>query len=121
MKVLIDMNLSPEWVEVLERNGFEARHWGAVGDPGAADFEILEWARENAHIVFTNDLDFGRLLALTNARGPSVFQIRGGRLLPEDADEMVLTALAQCRKEFVAGSLITLDESAWRVRILPIK
>ena len=87
MKILIDMNLSPEWVEVFERNGLEARHWAAVGDPRAVDFEILKWARDNEHIVFTNDLDFGRLLALTSARGPSILQIRGGRLLPEDAEE----------------------------------
>lgn len=121
MNVLIDMNLTPEWVEVLEKNGFTARHWGAVGDPRAVDFEILKWARENEYTVFTNDLDFGRLLALTNARGPSVLQIRGGSLLPEDAEEMVLAALTQCRDEILAGSLITLDENTWRIRILPIK
>lgn len=121
MRVLVDMNLSPEWVEVLKRNGIEARHWGAIGDPRAVDFEILKWARENEHVVFTNDLDFGRLLALTNVRGPSVLQIRGGRLLPEDAEELVMAALAQCRGELLAGSLITLDESTWRVRILPMR
>lgn len=100
---------------------FGARNWRAVGDPRAADFEILKWAREHEYVVFTNDLDSGRLLALTNARGPSVLQIRGGRLLPEDVEDMVLAALAQCREELLSGSLITLDESTWRVRILPIK
>lgn len=44
MKVLIDMNLSPAWVETLGEAGFEALHWSAVGDPRAPDRKILKWA-----------------------------------------------------------------------------
>jgi len=32
MKLLIDMNLSPEWIAVLERAGFETVHWSTIGD-----------------------------------------------------------------------------------------
>ena len=121
MKVVIDMNLSPEWVEVLVRQGFEANHWCDIGDPAAEDIEILQWAREHDCLVFTNDLDFGRLLALTYARGPSVLQIRGGMLLPEDAESLVSTALTQCREDLERGALVTVDERSWRVRTLPIQ
>jgi predicted nuclease of predicted toxin-antitoxin system len=38
------MNLSPLWVEALEEQGYEATHWSQVGEPGAPDREILEWA-----------------------------------------------------------------------------
>ena len=31
MKLLIDMNLSPLWLEGLTREGFEAVHWSAIG------------------------------------------------------------------------------------------
>ncbi|MCW5599101.1 hypothetical protein C8R30_1526 [Nitrosomonas nitrosa] len=31
MKLLIDMNLSPRWVDVLANAGFEAAHWSALG------------------------------------------------------------------------------------------
>ena len=71
--------------------------------------------------MFTNDLDFGRLLALTYARGPSVVQVRGGGLLPEDVRETVLEAVSQCEEHLQAGALVTVDEVAWRVRILPIQ
>lgn len=64
MKIVVDMNLSPEWVEVLERQGVKASHWRDISDPEAPDAEILRWARKRDHLVFTNDLDFGRLLAL---------------------------------------------------------
>lgn len=76
MKLLIDMNLSPAWVDVFERQGWQAFHWSAVGEPGALDRVILSWARENEYVVFTHDLDFGAILAATNADAPSVIQVR---------------------------------------------
>lgn len=36
-KVLVDMNLSPEWVPLLIGCGFEAIHWSTVGNPRARD------------------------------------------------------------------------------------
>ncbi len=31
MKIVIDMNLSPEWVSVFETAGYESIHWSTVG------------------------------------------------------------------------------------------
>ena len=61
MKLLIDMNLSPGWVEVFKQQGLEALHWSAVGDPRAPDPIIMEWARANEYVLFTHDLDFGTI------------------------------------------------------------
>ena len=83
MKILIDMNLSPDWVKVLERAGWEAVHWSTVGDMRAPDDVIMLWARENGYIVFTHDLDFGVLLALTRAESPSVIQVRTQDVFPD--------------------------------------
>lgn len=63
MKILIDMNLPPSWVQVFRQENWEAYHWSAVGSPTAPDSEILEWATDNGCVVFTHDLDFGALLA----------------------------------------------------------
>jgi predicted nuclease of predicted toxin-antitoxin system len=65
MKILIDMNLSPEWVEEFKLHGLEAIHWSTIGKHDAPDNVIMDWARKNEHIVFTHDLDFGTALALT--------------------------------------------------------
>jgi predicted nuclease of predicted toxin-antitoxin system len=62
MKLLIDMNLSPDWVSVSVV-GIEAIHWSTVGDPRAPDRTIFAWAKEHSFVVFTNDLDFGAILA----------------------------------------------------------
>ena len=47
MKLLVDMNLSPSWVDRLARHGFEAVHWSTIGAATAPDVEILTWANEH--------------------------------------------------------------------------
>ena len=79
MKLVIDMNLTPAWVRFLQQEGFEALHWSTTGEPKATDATIMEWARQAGHVVFTHDLDFSALLALTEATGPSVIQVRTQR------------------------------------------
>jgi predicted nuclease of predicted toxin-antitoxin system len=65
MKILVGMNLSPVWVDFLTASGFESCHWPEIGDPRSPDEEIMNWARRNEYVIFTNDLDFGYILALT--------------------------------------------------------
>lgn len=65
MKVLVDVNLSPGWTDVLAAHGIEAVHWTSVGAPRASDAELMGYARDHGYVVFTHDLDFGTLLALT--------------------------------------------------------
>jgi predicted nuclease of predicted toxin-antitoxin system len=45
MKILIDMNLSPRWVTVLDASGISSTHWSSVGPVNAADPEIMAHAR----------------------------------------------------------------------------
>ena len=120
MKVLVDMNLSPSWVPVLERNGFPAVHWSAVGESSALDSVVLGWARDNAHIVFTNDLDFGAILAATRAARPSVIQARTQDVSPDHLGDIVVSALHEHQEMLERGAIITIDESRLRVRILPL-
>jgi predicted nuclease of predicted toxin-antitoxin system len=77
VRLLIDMKMSPEWVAEFASHGWSAIHWSTVGDPSAADTVIMAWALGNGYVVFTHDLDFGTMLALTHAAGPSVLQVRG--------------------------------------------
>lgn len=120
MKLLVDMNLSPEWVAVIRQAGWEAVHWSSVGNLRAADSEIMAWAKQNGHVVFTHDLDFGTLLALTQADGPSVIQVRTQDVTPAAIGKLVLGALRQFELELEKGALIVLDESRARARVLPL-
>ena len=120
VKVLIDMNLSPDRATALQGQGWPAVHWSTVGDPRATDRTIMDWAVANDRIVFTHDLDFGTLLALTHATGPSVLQVRGQDVLPSHLERVVVAALRQHDADLAAGALVVVDENRCRVRVLPI-
>ena len=121
MKILIDMNLSPDWVAVFQRNDIEAVHWSTIGKSDARDTVIMEWARNNNYIVFTHDLDFGTLLAATQANTPSVIQVRTQDVLPLTIENLVVSALNQFETQLINGALVTIYQATSRVRILPIK
>lgn len=121
MRLVVDMNLSPQWISLLRREGFEADHWAQPGDARASDTDVMEWARQNQAVVLTNDLDFGAMLALTRAAGPSVIQMRTHDVSPARAGPSVLRALRQFRAELNDGALIVIDEQRQRIRILPLQ
>lgn len=120
MKIVIDMNLSPEWVETLRKYGFEALHWSSVGKPAAPDSEIMQWARDNQAVVFTHDLDFGILLAHTQLGKPSVIQVRTQNVTPDYLSPILARVLSTHRESLESGALVTIDDARARVRILPI-
>jgi len=120
MKLLIDMNLSPLWVEFLAASGFESIHWSEVGDPAAPDGVIMDYAAANEFVIFTHDLDFGALLAGRKSRQPSVIQIRTQDVLPAAMGPIVVRALLAARPQLEEGALVTVDPGRNRIRLLPI-
>jgi len=121
MKLLVDMNLSPRWVEVLVGGGFEAAHWSALGDARAPDIEIMAYARAQDYVVLTHDLDFGGILAATGGEKPSVVQVRAEKLDPDALGPVVIDALKQMEEELQRGALLTVDTDRLRLRILPLQ
>lgn len=121
MKLLIDMNLSPRWVDTLIANGFQAVHWSTIGRFDASDFEIMAFAVKHDYIVLTHDLDFGSILAVTHGEKPSVIQIRADDLNPDMIGPQVLDALRQMTHELESGALITIEPRRTRVRWLPLR
>lgn len=121
MKILIDMNLSPQWVEFFDHAGFESVHWSMLGPPSAADAAIMDFPRDHGMVIFTHDLDFGALLARRKAPQPSVIQIRTQDVLPASVGDLVLRALRACLPQLSAGALVTIDPKRNRIRLLPIQ
>ena len=120
VQLVVDMNLSVEWVAELIRHGWSAVHWSTVGSASAEDSVIMGWAVANSHVVFTHDLDFGTMLALTHATGPSVLQVRGQDVLPEDIGPVVIATLRQHGAALAAGALVVVELKKSRVRVLPL-
>lgn len=121
MKILIDMNLSPDWVKAFASENIESIHWSNVGNPHAKDREIIEYARNNDYVIFTHDLDFGAILALTQSEGPSVLQVRTQDVMPKILVKTLVSVLVAHETSLRQGALITIDQNRARVRILPLK
>ncbi|MCU0338802.1 MAG: DUF5615 family PIN-like protein [Spirosomaceae bacterium] len=115
------MNLSPTWVHFFSKHNIMAVHWSNIGLPNALDSLIFEYAQQNKYIVFTHDLDFGAILAATNANSPSVFQLKSQELLPEFIGEQVVACLLNNQHHLLEGSLISFDTTKIRLRILPLR
>jgi predicted nuclease of predicted toxin-antitoxin system len=121
VKLLVDMNLSPSWIERLAHHGFEAVHWSTIGAATAPDSEILTWANEHSFVLITNDLDFSSILAASGATTPSVVQIRTQDLLSDAVVNAVAEALEAHGEHIERGALLSIDEASARVRVLPLR
>jgi predicted nuclease of predicted toxin-antitoxin system len=119
MRILIDMNLSPLWVRVLRDAGFEAEHWSSLGAATAPDAEIMSYARDRDHVVFTHD--FGAILAATHGKKPSVVQVRSSDIGHGTVGAQVVSALRQLTLELQQGALVSIDPKRTRVRVLPLR
>ncbi|HEX4767694.1 MAG TPA: DUF5615 family PIN-like protein [Lichenihabitans sp.] len=118
MKLVVDMNLSPDWITALRGFGHDAIHWRSVGPANAPDDEILQWARAEGRTVLTSDLDFGSLLATSGASKPSVVQLRTGTTLPSRIGSLIARVLRETEADLLSGALVTVAED--RVRLRPL-
>jgi predicted nuclease of predicted toxin-antitoxin system len=114
------MNLSPEWVGEFKIHALDAVHWSSVGKHDAADNVIINWARDNNHVVFTHDLDFGTAIALTKAEKPSIIQVRTQNVTISHLSDIVIPTIKKFTELLEKGALLVIDEDKNRIRILPL-
>lgn len=118
MRFLVDMPLPPRLANWLIDQGHEASHVSEVGLAQSSDEAIPDGTRSNAAVVITADLDFPRLLALSNVAGPGVILLRGGDFNDEPAISFVDRVLASIPQEDLPGLLVVVDRM--RVRKRPL-
>ena len=121
MKLLVDMNLSPNWIGFLNTNGIISTHWSTVGAGNASDAEIMAYAKAKGYTVLTHDLDFSSILAVTQGEKPSVVQIRAENIGVDSIGVQVVAALRQMESELDEGALLTIDPKRVRLRMLPLR
>jgi predicted nuclease of predicted toxin-antitoxin system len=121
MRILLDMNVSPLWVDLLVPHAHDVLHWSKVGSSNETDVNIMAWAQAKGYVVMTNDLDFGEVLAITHRQKPSVIQLRDGRNDPVKMLPTLIAALSTCSRELEEGALISIDHARPRLKLLPLK
>jgi predicted nuclease of predicted toxin-antitoxin system len=121
VKLLIDMNLSPLWVDFLGSAGIEAIHWVSVGERDAPDTAIMAYAAAQDYIVLTHDLDFAAILAAMDGTRPSVVQFRASDLSPDTIGPHLIESLRLMEAELEQGGLLTIEPARARMRLLPLR
>lgn len=120
MKFLVDMNLSPKWCAILQAEGWESVHGSDAGSATAPDHEIMQSALNEGRMVLTHDLDFGAMLAATQAKGPSVVPVRTQDVRPQTLAPLLIPLLRHYHNKLEGGALLVVDEARSRVRLLPL-
>lgn len=118
MRLVVDMNLSTDWVSALGNASIEAVHWSTIGPQEASDVAIMAWAHANGAVVLTRDLDFAAMLTRQRLASPSVIQLRIDQVRPERHLSLVQRALSLHRHHLEHGAIVTLEDERVRVRVL---
>ena len=120
MKLLVDMNLSPKFANLLVSDYISSTHWNTVGVPTAKDYEIVDYAIQNDCVIVTCDLDFSAILSVTHGRKPSIVQVRTRYMPLHDLADVVLKSISQNIDALNTGAILTIDAKKSRSRLLPL-
>ena len=120
MKILIDMNISPNFADMFVKKGINAIHWIKVGEANAKDVEIFEYANKNNYVIMTSDLDFNAILSATHGQKPSVILLRVQQINAEQDKEWLISVITRSKEELLNGAILSISNKRCRLRLLPI-
>jgi predicted nuclease of predicted toxin-antitoxin system len=121
MRFLADMGISPRTVDFLQDLGYNATHLHEEGLDRLSDSAVLTKARRERRVLPTHDLDFGELVAISEARLPSIVTFRLRSMQPNNVNRHLRAIIEQHREALQSGALVTVTEGHIRVRRLPIE
>jgi predicted nuclease of predicted toxin-antitoxin system len=114
------MPISPMVARWLIGQGHDAVHAVDLSLDRAPDSVILAHAAQDARTVITADLDYPRLLALTQATEPSLILFRRGDWSEAAVITRLTDVLAGLTESEITQSILVLDKERVRRRRLPL-
>jgi predicted nuclease of predicted toxin-antitoxin system len=120
MKFLADMGISPRSAAFLRSLGHDTVHLHDSGLDRLSDASILSKALDEGRVVLTHDLDFGDLMAASEAILPSVIIFRLRNMSANHVNRYLEIILANYQDRLVAGVVMSVTEREIRTRSLPI-
>lgn len=120
MRFLLDMGLAGSTTAHLRALGHDALHLREQGLQRLSDEEIVGKAVAEGRVILTHDLDFGRIVALSGSRVPSVVTFRLANMRPEVVNHYLGKVIPRFSTQLEAGALVSVSEGGVRLRSLPI-
>lgn len=120
MQFLVDENMALSYAKTLRSLSYKAVHVSEVGLTSTIDDEIVVYAHENGYAIITFDLDFTRIVALSQKSFPSIITFRLGEINVSEFEELIRIYLPDLINDIVNGVLITIDSQGVRIKKLPI-
>ena len=119
MSFLVDMPLPPGLAAWLRDQGYKADHASEIDMSRATDETILGYAKSKDMVVITADLDYPRLLSLTQEEGPGIILFRGGNYSNEQTVILLSRVLELIPANELGSSIVVIEEKRIRRRRLP--
>lgn len=120
MRFLLDMGLAQSTALLLRQLGHDAVHLSPSGLQRLTDSKIVEKSLAENRIILTHDLDFGRIVALSEHHLPSVITFRLADMRSSQVNAWLLKVLQSISEDLERGALVTVTEGSYRVRKLPL-
>lgn len=115
---LCDENLGRTFIRGLTDQGLEATAWRDVGEAGAPDDEVFEYARSNGHVLLTRDLDFSNIHRFPVGTHEGIVICRYPmKMTPDELARHVGEFLLSCEDEVLKGNLVVLSPGGARFRV----
>lgn len=121
VRVLLDQGLPRSAAGLLRGKGVDTLHTGEIGLARAEDAVILKRGVDEGRLIVTLDADFHQLLALANAKSPSVIRIRIEGLHSADLAQLIFAILQHHVRDLLTGVAMSVTDDRIRVRPLPFR
>lgn len=120
MKFLLDMGISPTTGTYLAELGYDTTHLINENMETASDTEILNKALYEKRIILTHDLDFGKLLATSGTKSPSVVIFRLKNMRPDNVNKFCKRIIDRFADAIEKGAILSVGDKRIRCHQLPI-
>ena len=121
MQFLVDENMALSYAKTLRLLGYVAVHVAEVDLTSTEDTDIVAYAIANGYSIITFDLDFTRIVALSQKSFPSIITFRLGEINVFEFEEYINLYIPDLINKIIEGALVTIDSQGVRVKKLPVK
>jgi predicted nuclease of predicted toxin-antitoxin system len=120
MRLLVDACIDVRVAEWLKSLGHDPLHLRDEGLQRLPDVAVFDKAIAESRVILTADLDFAQIAAFSRGREVGVILMRLRDTRADHVIDRLAAVLPACQRALARPAVVTVEESRYRVRRLPI-